>query len=67
METIKAKCNTNLDNYDCFVTEFVALPRKGDNVAVLLKGQRTYLKVVSILHTEDKHYKGCYIEVELNK
>ena len=55
MNTIKVKCRTNIDDYDCsLITEFAALPRLGDYVTVFKKGVgggERELKIVRITHS----------------
>lgn len=64
MEYIRAKCKTNLDDYDCsIVTQFVALPRKGERVEVSRKGSTATLVICQITHTYD--IMGPMIIVEL--
>lgn len=78
---IEAICKTNLDDYTCPITVFVAVPQKGENVDVFHKGHPSTLKVISITHKQklESHSnnngiainvyfrKTPYIEVELNK
>lgn len=66
MEYINGICRTNLDDYRVdVVSKFVIVPRIGDNVAVLYKGMKSALKVVSITH--DIFLDKPIIRVELNK
>lgn len=65
METIKATCYTNLDNYDCTITNvFSAIPRIGDRVRVLYKGNVCALKVCGITHQQSGNEP--YITIELH-
>ena len=67
MKTIKATCYTNLDNYDCTITNvFIKLPRKGDRVRVLRKGNYEYLKVHAIIHGQAPENDAPFIRIELH-
>ena len=61
---IKAKCHTNVDDYDTSkVHEFVALPRIGEKVVVTYKGKLRKMKISSITHDHDG--TNPFINVEL--
>ena len=65
MNYIVGFCRTNLDNYDCSeVRVFVAVPRIGERVRVLYKGNSTTLKVCGITHC--LRSGNPIIEVELH-
>lgn len=63
---IRARCRTNLDDYNCSrITVFAELPRIGDGVNVLKKGTPARLKVCSITHDIDEA-GSPFIIVELH-
>lgn len=70
---IEAKCFTNLDDYHCNITKFVAIPRVGEYVTCQYKGHSSRLKIVSIEHGEgnvwinEERVTRPLIRVELNK
>lgn len=65
---IDATCFTNLDDYNTsFAKKFIAIPNKGDNVEVLYKGKRDYLKVVAIYHCCDLATSVPILRIELHK
>jgi hypothetical protein len=66
MNYIQAKCFTNLDDYICHVTEFVAVPKKGQQVQVSRRGCYATLKVVNIVHKQWQNSRIPFIEVELS-
>ena len=64
MNNIKAICRTNLDDYDCtVVTKFSALPRIGESVTVLKKGEVTKLKICQITHDESNGEPFIIVEL----
>ena len=66
MTYIKAKCYTNLDDYDCSAIQlFIVPPKVGDYVAVLYKGKYAELRIVRIIHTIIKLYNTDTIEPKL--
>jgi len=63
MAKINGKCRTNLDNYTCPVTSFVALPRIGDRVEVMYKGSRSTLKIIEITHIDEDGKPSIIVEL----
>jgi len=64
MNYIKAICRTNLDDYNCkVVTKFSALPRIGERVTVLKKGEVTKLKICKITHDESNGEPFIIVEL----
>lgn len=62
---INATCFTDLEDYNCPITKFVAIPNIGDKVKVLYKGNITYLKVVDVMHSEHIPDMSPYLYVKL--
>lgn len=66
-------CKTNLDDYRTPITQFVAVPRIGEQVIAFKKGELTLLKVCNITHAFPMNGTECeygrlsepYIVVEL--
>ena len=65
MDYIVGTCRTNLDDYVCPVTQFVAVPKIGAKVYVEYKGVATLLYVIGITHYEIMETPA--IGVELGK
>jgi hypothetical protein len=65
METVKAYCRTNLDDYKIEIDEFYRIPLQGEFVECLYKGKPAKLAVHSITHKRSG--SKPFIEVELHK
>ena len=63
---IPVTCKTNLDDYDCYVTNIICTPKIRDKVAVLHKGVKRSLYIVQITHDEIV-IGSPHIILELNK
>lgn len=65
-DTIKGRCITNLDDYDCSeIKEFARVPNIGERVYCQYKGNSTSLKVVQITH--DFRNQEPFIVIELHR
>ena len=64
---MEISCFTNLDDYDCYVTEVLFPPRVGDEMAVRYKGAERSLTVVSVKHTQSTVTKMPGVNIELHK
>ncbi len=61
---IKAHVRTNQDDVNCYVNEFVALPRIGEQIYVKYDGERVLSRVCSIYHGFNKCNEP-WIEIEV--
>lgn len=65
MNYIEGYCFTNLDDYDCsLVNVFASVPRVGEYVRVMRKGNVARLKVVSVEHIQKD--KKPHLRIELH-
>ena len=65
--TIKVKCHTNLDDFDCsIVTEMYCRPLLGDRVKVTYFGRFSSLEIVSIQHVNPTLESPAYLFIELH-
>lgn len=66
MNYIEGYCFTNLDDYDCSLVKFFgAVPRVGEYVRVMYKGNVSRLKVVSVEHIQKDNKP--HLRIELHK